>query len=90
MKYRPTGPLMNQSSARFKWLPRSAVIALCWVAAQLWAQSARADGAACALPPGASAALGERDPAARLRFIRQSLRDTVREETFYLGGWSLI
>lgn len=90
MKYRPTGPLTNQSSARFKRWQRRAVIALCWVAAQLWAQSARAEGAACALPPGASAALGERDPASRLRFIRQSLRDTVRQETFYLGGWSLI
>lgn len=68
---------------------RGFALGLCLLAVQLWAQQAQAESP-CALPAGASAALGEREPAARLNFIRQSLREVVRQETFYLGGWSLI
>lgn len=46
--------------------------------------------AACALPTDASPSLAVHDPAARLHFIRQTLRDTVRQENFYLGAWSVI
>lgn len=46
--------------------------------------------ASCVLPTGASSSLAVHDPAARLHFIRQTLRDTVRQENFYLGAWSVI
>src|SRR5689334_5142617 len=44
----------------------------------------------CAAPLGASAQLGELGVDARMRFLRQSLKDTARSERRYIIGWSLV
>lgn len=43
----------------------------------------------CAAPEGATAALGEQRVEARLDYIRDSMRDTLRMESRFLIGWTL-
>ncbi|MFO0574398.1 MAG: hypothetical protein U1A78_10385 [Polyangia bacterium] len=45
--------------------------------------------AECAVPTGAASALGEHDAAARLRFVRDVLRETAVKERRFLVGWAL-
>jgi hypothetical protein len=43
----------------------------------------------CGVPIGAGAALAEQGTEARLRFLRESLRETARKERRFLIGWSI-
>lgn len=51
--------------------------------------AAAAHAGECAAPTGAAAALGERDPAERLRFLRESLQATAKQERRFILGWTL-
>jgi hypothetical protein len=55
----------------------------------LFASPVAARAGQCAVPAGADPALGERDAATRLSFVRRSLQDTARVERLYAIGWGL-
>lgn len=49
----------------------------------------QAQAGECAVPDGAAAALSEQKVEARLDYIRDSMRDTLRMERRFLIGWTL-